>query len=140
MKRLLSSALCILMIVPTLTFGDEKVPADNLILLPIKNDPTVSFRIWFKVGSQNDPAGKEGLANITASMLTDAATEKNSYEQILDKLFPLASNYDASTSMEMTVISGRTHKDNLKDFYPLFTDAILSPAFKQEDLDRIKRC
>jgi zinc protease len=71
-------------------------------------------------------------------MLTDAATQKNSYEEILDKLFPLASNYDASTSMEMTVLTGRTHKDNLKEFYPLFTDAILSPAFKQEDLDRIK--
>jgi len=138
MKRLTIIVLCICIVAPILTFGDEKVPADNLILLPVKNDPTVSFRIWFKVGSQNDPSGKEGLAGITASMLTDAATQKNSYEQVLDKMFPLASNYDASTSTEMTVVYGRTHKDNLKDFYPLFTDAILSPAFKQEDLDRIK--
>jgi zinc protease len=138
MRHSLILSICCLMSLPMLTFGDEKVPADNLILLPVKNDPTVSFRIWFKVGTQDDPVGKEGLANITASMLTDAATEKNGYEQILDKLFPLASNYDASTSMEMTVISGRTHKDNLKDFYPLFADAILLPAFKQEDLDRIK--
>ena len=137
MNRLIMLILCACMITPVLTLGDEKVP-DNLILLPVKNDPTVSFRIWFKVGGQNDPVGKEGLANITASMLTDAATLKNGYEEILDKLFPLASNYDASTSTEMTVITGRTHKDNLKDFYPLFTDAILSPAFKQEDLDRIK--
>jgi zinc protease len=138
MNRLTVIALCICMVAPILTFGDEKVPADNLILLPVKNDPTVSFRIWFKVGSQNDPAGKEGLASITASMLTDAATQKNSYEQVLDKLFPLATSYNASTSTEMTVIIGRTHKDNLKEFYPLLTDAILSPAFKQEDLDRIK--
>ncbi len=129
--------LSMTMIAPTLTFGDENVP-DNLILLPVKNDPTVSLRLWFKVGSQDDPAGKEGLANITASMLTDAATQQNSYEQVLDKLYPLASNYNASSSTEMTVIYGRTHKDNLSDFYPLLTEAILSPAFKQEDLDRIK--
>jgi zinc protease len=108
------------------------------VLLPVAKDPTVSFRLWFKVGAQNDPAGKEGLAALTASMLTDAATRQNSYEQILDKLFPLASSYYAATSMEMTVVAGRTHKDNLNDYYPLLLDAILAPAFKQEDLDRIK--
>ena len=138
MNRLSAIALGLSLLMPMVTLGGENVPADNLILLPVKNDPTVSFRMWFKVGSQNDPAGKEGLANITASMLTDAATTANTYEQILDKLYPLASNYNSSTSAEMTVIYGRTHKDNLKDFFPLFTDAILAPAFKQEDLDRIK--
>jgi zinc protease len=38
----------------------------------------------------------------------------------------------------MTILSGRVHKDNLEAFYPLFRDAILLPAFTQEDLDRIK--
>jgi zinc protease len=114
-------------------------PAANApVLLPVANDPTVSFRLWFKVGAQNDPTGKEGLAALTAAMLTDASTRNNSYEQILDKLFPLASNYNASTSMEMTVVVARTHKDNLAEFYPLLMDAVLAPAFKQEDLDRIR--
>lgn len=130
--------LCMMISVSSPMFGDEKVPKDNLILLPVQNDPTVSFRLWFKTGSQNDPAGKEGLAAITAEMLTDASTMKNSYEQVLDKLFPLASGYSASSSVEMTVITGRTHKDNLNEYYPLLTDALLKPAFKQEDLDRIK--
>lgn len=111
---------------------------NNLILLPVANDPTVSFRIWFKTGSQNDPAGKEGLAALTSAMLSDASTEKNSYEQIISKLYPLAAGYNASCSKEMTVFTGRTHKDNLNEYYSLFTDALLSPAFKQEDLDRIK--
>lgn len=108
------------------------------VLLPVANDPTVSFRLWFKVGAQNDPVGKEGLAALTAAMLTEAATRNNSYEQVLDRLFPLAASYHASCSVEMTVISGRSHKDNLADFYPLLMDAVLAPAFKQEDLDRLK--
>jgi zinc protease len=118
--------------------GGKKVSDKNLVLLPVKNDPTISFRLWFKVGSQNDPAGKEGLAAITAAILTDGSTTANSYETILDKLFPLAAGYDASTSVEMTVITGRIHKDNLAAYYPLLTDAILHPAFKAEDLERIK--
>jgi len=113
-------------------------PREDAVLLPVKNDPTVSFRIWFKVGSQNDPPGKEGLAEITAAMLTDASTQNNSYEEILDKLYPLAANYSASTSVEMTVASGRTHRDNAAAFYPLFMDALLRPAFREDDLERIR--
>ena len=108
------------------------------VLLPVANDPTVSFRLWFKVGTQNDPVGKEGLAALTANLLTEAATRHHSYEEILDRLFPLAAGYHASTSMEMTVIAGRTHRDNLADYYPLLLDAVLAPAFKQEDLDRLR--
>ncbi len=118
--------------------GNSTVSKNNFVLLPVKNEPTIEFRIWFRVGSQNDPAGKEGLSAITADMLTDASTMKNSYEQIIDKLYPLAASYSAQPSTEMTVIYGRTHKDNLKEYYPLLLDAILDPAFKQEDLDRIK--
>ena len=97
----------------TTTMAGVSVKADNAVVLPVKNDPTICFRIWFKVGSQNDPAGKEGLSNITAAMLADASTLRNSYEQIIDKLYPLAAAYDATTSVEMTVMYGRVHKDNL---------------------------
>ncbi len=120
------------------SFGDDTVAGDRLVLLPVQNDPTVSFRLWFRAGAQDDPAGKEGLAAITGAMLTEASTQKNTYEQILDRLFPLASDYSASTSMEMTVIWGRTHRDNLGEYYPLLMDAVLTPAFKQEDLERIR--
>lgn len=120
------------------TLAQREEKSGNLVLLPVPNDPTVSFRIWFKTGSQDDPVGKEGLAYLTAQMVSDGSTTKNSYEQILDKLFPLAAGYSASTTAEMTVVTGRTHKDNLNDYYSLLSDALLSPAFKQEDLDRIK--
>ncbi len=118
--------------------GGQPVNASTFVLLPVKNDPTVSFRIWFKTGSQRDPTGKEGLAYVTGQMLADASTRTHTYAQILDKLYPLAAGYSASVSTEMTVFMGRVHKDNLPAFYPFFTEAILSPAFTQEDLDRIK--
>ena len=114
------------------------VPDSNIVRLKVVNDPTVAFRIWFRVGSQDDPAGKEGLALLTASMVGDASTKKNSYEQILQKLYPLAAGYSASAGTEMTIVSGRVHKDNLTEYYPLFVDAMLEPAFAQQDLDRIR--
>jgi zinc protease len=133
--RIIALALVLLC---SLSIGEASVKTDNFVLVPVKNDPTVCFRIWFKVGSQNDPEGKEGLAGITAAMLTDGSTLKNSYEQILDRLYPLAAAYDATVSAEMTVIYGRVHRDNLDEYYPLFLDALTAPAFSQQDLDRIK--
>jgi zinc protease len=90
------------------------------------------------VGSQDDPPGKEGLAAITAAMLTEASTKQHNYEEILDLLSPMAGGYGSSVDTEMTVIAGRIHKDNLKDYLPLLMQAVLEPAFRQEDLDRIK--
>jgi zinc protease len=139
MKTTILTIILLMLVVTAVTAGGTNaVPKKNFVLLPVKNDPAIDFRLWFRVGSQNDPAGKEGLSALTAEMLTDASTKNNSYDQIIDKLFPLAASYRAQASTEMTVIFGGTHKDNLKEFYPLFIDAILAPAFKQEDLDRIK--
>jgi zinc protease len=122
----------------TLEAAEDAVPMAQVVQLPVANDPTVSFRLWFKVGSQNDPPGKEGLAALTAAMLTEAATLTNSYEQVLARLYPLAASYSASTDVEMTVLSGRTHRDNLAEYYPLLIDAVLRPAFVAEDLERLR--
>jgi zinc protease len=116
----------------------EAIPEEQVVRLPVPEDPTISFRFWFAVGSQNDPPGKEGLAELTAAMLADAATQRNSYEAILDKLFPLAASYYTSVSEEMTILGGRVHKDNLEAYYPLLIDAALRPAFKQDDLERLR--
>lgn len=109
------------------------------VLMQISNDPTISFNIWFKVGSQDDPVGKEGLAALTSQIMTNGATTNNKYEDILAKLYPLAAGYGAGTDKEMTTVGGRIHKDNLDEFYTLLMDAILNPAFNQDDFDRIKK-
>ena len=136
----LGLALSVIATVTATARAAEMEPTGEVavVRLPVPQDPTISFRLWFGVGSQNDPPGKEGLASLTASMLADAATQRNGYEQILDQLYPLAAGYDASVSEEMTVIAGRVHRDNLEAYYPLLIDAVLAPAFQQQDLDRLK--
>ena len=118
--------------------AEGDLPEGQMVRLPVADDPTISFRIWFKAGSQDDPPGRQGLAALAAAMLTEASTHRHRYEEILDRLFPLAGGYSASVDAEMTVIAGRIHKDNLAAYYPLLVEAVLMPAFRQEDLDRLK--
>ncbi len=109
----------------------------EVVTLPVPSDPTVSIRLWFKVGSQNDPPGKEGLAALTAQMLADASTKKNSYEQILEKLYPMAAGYEAQVDKEMTVIMGRVHKDNLAAYTDLvFRDWWTRAQLRTDDQGR----
>jgi zinc protease len=110
----------------------------NTVTLEEPDSPFIAFNIWVKAGSQDDPQGKEGLAALTASLLSDGSTVQDSYEQILERLYPMAAGYGYNVDKEMSVFRGRIHKDNLDSYYELFRNALLSPAFKQEDFDRVK--
>ncbi len=134
----MNATMGILWMMASMALTVDRVPEANVVSLPVAGDPTISFRLWFRVGSQNDPPGKEGLAALTAAMLAEASTRQEPYERILERLYPMAASYAASTTVEMTVLSGRTHRDNLDEYYQLLVQAVLSPAFLQEDLDRLK--
>lgn len=108
------------------------------IQLPIPEDPIISFRFVFHTGSMDDPEGKNGLACLTARMMTEGSTRANKYQAILEKLYPIANSYHVRSDREYTTFTGETYKDTVDRFYPLFKEALLEPAFLQEDFDRIK--
>jgi zinc protease len=112
--------------------------AQKPVLLPVASDPNIAFRLWFKVGSQNDPIGKEGLAALTAAMLTEGGTRAASYDEILARLYPLAAGYGSNVDREMTIVTGRAHREAVGAFYPLFTDAVLAPGFREDDFRRLR--
>ncbi len=111
---------------------------DSQFVLRKSESPLIAFRIAFLTGSAYDPAGKEGVAALTASILAEGGTAKNDYQQILQLLFPMAAGYSSQVDKEMTVFIGVVHKDHLNSYYELLRDAILTPGFKQDDFDRLK--
>jgi zinc protease len=92
----------------------------------------------FHTGSMDDPEGKNGLACLTARLMTEGSTRTNKYQAILEKLYPIANSYRVRIDREYTTFTGETYKDTVDRFYPLFKEALLEPAFLQEDFDRIK--
>jgi zinc protease len=135
---MLQNKFLTLLLIGLMTWGCQQKPKVDTVLLPVDVDPTVSFRILFKVGAMHDPAGKEGLAAITASMLTEGATKQHTYEQVLEALYPIAASIENQVDKEMIVIYGRTHKDNLGEYYALLKEVIMQPAFNEDDFSRIK--
>ena len=111
---------------------------ENAVLMSVPDDPTISFAVTVGVGSQDDPAGKEGLAALTGALISGGSTTENTYQEILDKLYPLAASYQVRVDKETTTLSGRTHRDNLETFFTLLQDAYLRPAFAEDDFERLR--
>lgn len=108
----------------------------ELVTLPNPDSPLVSIRLQFDAGSIHDPEGKEGLAALTALMVSQASTQKRSYTDLLEALYPLAASIEGNTDREVTVFSGEVHRDSLNEYTALFTEALLQPAFNEDDFKR----
>ena len=107
-------------------------------LLQPSVSPLVDVRLIFRTGSVDDPAGKEGLAALTASMVTEAGSRSLTYQQIQQALFPMAAGFGSSVDKEMTVFAGTVHRDNLDRWYDIVAGQLLEPGFREEDFTRVK--
>jgi zinc protease len=108
------------------------------IVKVVTTRPVVSLRLAFRTGSIDDPAGKEGLTALTSRLVTEGGTKSYSAAQLLEALYPLAAELDASTDKELTVITARVHKEKLDAFLKVLSEVLLEPRFDPKELDRLK--
>jgi len=110
----------------------------EVVALPNAASPLVALRLQFNAGSIDDPAGKEGLATLTSLMIGQAGTQKRSYTDLIEALYPMAASIGASADREVTAVGGTVHRDTLDAYTALLEEAMLKPAFSQEDFQRNK--
>jgi zinc protease len=115
--------------------GPDKIKTE---LLPVESSPLVSFRILVNVGSAHDPAGKEGLCQLTWSMMANGGSRDLTFKEITQQFYPMAAFVGFSLDKEMSVFTGQIHVDNLEKYYTLLKDMLLNPGFREEDFIRIK--
>ncbi|HXG58396.1 MAG TPA: pitrilysin family protein [Thermoanaerobaculia bacterium] len=100
--------------------------------------PQIQFKLLFNSGSVNDPKGKEGLAALTAQMITEAGSVSMRIDEISKALFPMAGSFFARTDKEMTTFTGSIHRDNWKKFFDIVLPQLLEPGFREEDFRRLR--
>lgn len=107
-------------------------------VLEPSQSPLVSFRLLFMTGAASDPQGKEGVAALTAALLSEGGSRALPYEQIVEAFYPMAAGFGSQVDKEMTVFAGTTHVDNLEKYYSIIRDMLLDPGFREEDFTRLK--
>ena len=106
-----------------------------MVTLPSES-PLVSIRLLFNAGSIYDPPGKEGLSALTALMVSQGGTQKRSYSELLEALYPMAASIGSNADREVALFTGTVHRETLADYVRLLQEALLQPAFAPSDLER----
>lgn len=99
--------------------------------------PIITFQFSFKSGTTQDPAGKEGLANLMSGLFDEGAGDLNSdaFQKRLDEL-----GAEMSFEAEQDTILGqiRMLAENSEEVLELLRLAVTSPRFDAEPVERIR--
>jgi predicted Zn-dependent peptidase len=107
----------------------------TLYLLPDRTLPLFSFYAVTRAGSAYDPAGKEGLAALTAHVMRTGGTGRLSPDEVDNQLEFMAANIGTATSNDASSISLSCLSKDIQKSMGLLCDILLNPAFNQERLD-----
>jgi zinc protease len=117
----------------------KKVKLKNgmtILLMEQHEVPLVSFSIIVKAGSVADPAGKEGLAALTAGLLRKGAGGRTA-DQISADLDFVGGQLDTGAGLDNTACTAEFVKKDIDKGLGLLGDVILSPAFPQAEVTKL---
>jgi zinc protease len=100
-------------------------------------DPLVHTRLTIRSGSAADPAGKEGLAALTAALLT-TGTPKRTAEQLAAEIDFAGGVLRAEAGRDATEITAEFLARDVKKQLDLVADVTLRPAFAAAEVERVR--
>lgn len=115
----------------------QRVLLENGIILYIFEDhelPLLNISAVIRTGSNYDPAGKEGLAELTGTLLRTGGTHSISADAIDEALDFFAGSLSVSMSRDSGSISLSVLKENLDEGLNIFSQIITNPAFEESKI------
>lgn len=108
----------------------------RVLVAPRPGLPLVSARLSFEAGTADDAAGgKPGVANFTASLLTQG-TRTRTAPEIATEIERLGANIGAGAGVDFTTVFASSPANVFPQTMALMADVVRNPAFTAEDLGR----
>jgi zinc protease len=110
--------------------GTRQQLPNNLVWLfsPQTELPLVTLQLLIKAGTLEDPPGKEGLANLTASLLRNG-TKSRSSAKIAEELDFMGASLSFSGGDDFATVSLTVLKKDLGPALDLLKDILMNPTF-----------
>ena len=138
-------ALLLLVVVKPLSLEARLLPQRTVlengsILLTLEEIalPMVTVNVLIKAGSLYDTAGNEGLANLTARLLT-YGTRKRTALEISETLDFIGASLSASSDRELTTVGLTLLKKDLDIGLKLLAEIVTESVFPPEEVERQKQ-
>ncbi len=97
--------------------------------------PMVVIQVLLDAGARRDPKGKEGLAGLTADLLTEG-TKKRSASQISEAVDSLGASLDSGADTDYASVGLTVLSKDLDRGLDLLFDVLLQPSFPDAEIAR----
>jgi len=119
-------------------FDDETLPSGiRLVTAPVVKLPIVTVLVLVDAGSTNDPAGKEGIAALTAGTLLEGSSRLDGAE-LVERFEQLGTSIDSGADWDSAFIKITTLSDKVEEATRLLGEVISSPVFPEREVERLK--
>jgi len=109
----------------------------NVITATVAKLPLVSVVMVLDTTALNDEKGKEGTAELTAQALREGTASRNGIDLALD-LEKLGTSLETGADWDSTAASMTVMRDRLPKAFEILAEVLTSPAFREEDIERLK--
>lgn len=118
----------------------ERVLPNGLRLLIVEHHelPIADFILVVRSGTESDPAGREGVASLTAAMLDEGAAGRTSV-QIADQAAFLGVELTTASGWDASRITLHAPTAQLDSALTLFADVALRPTFAAAEFERLRK-
>jgi zinc protease len=134
-------SICTLVAPATASTTPQRSVLDNGIILLTSEQralPMVSIELLIDAGSRHDLPNQEGLANLTARLLT-YGTQRRTALQISDTLDFVGARLSAACGEDLASVSMTVLKKDLKIGLELLAEVLTAANFPQDEIDRQKQ-
>src|SRR5712692_835172 len=100
--------------------------------------PLISSQLLIKSGGEVDPSDLSGAADLTAALLTRGTTTRSA-TQIAEAIEALGGTINSGARWDSSAISVDVMSSRIGPAMEIFADVVRNPAFKDEEIDRLKR-
>lgn len=119
-------------------FTEEILPGGlRLVVAPVEKLPVVTILVVVDAGATIDPAGKEGIAALTADVLLEGTSEFDGI-QLTERFEQLGTAVESGADWDSAFVKLTVLADRLEEATNLLGDAISNPAFPEREVERLK--
>ena len=109
----------------------------RVLVAPRHNLPLVAALLSFDVGSSADPAGKAGVASLTAALISEGTSMKTA-PQIATQIESLGAELSAAAGNDFTQLAVNSPSEVFEGSAALLSELVHDATFPEADLTRLK--
>jgi zinc protease len=118
----------------------EKTLPNGLRVVVIQRSeiPLISAQLLIKSGGEVDPGDLFGVADMTASLLTRGTTTRTA-TQIAEQIEALGGSIGSGAGWDSSAVTTGVSTLRIGSAMEIFADVVRNPAFKDEEIERLRK-